>query len=97
MPLFHLPVFWVGYFDGFKTLSSTTDPKTLREMASNHNYGGIMFRNGDAHELQSAINATQEAAEGPLLVSAHLESGGGWISPHWPPLVSPLACCAPHK
>ena len=22
MPLFHLPVFWFGYFDGFKTLSS---------------------------------------------------------------------------
>ena len=21
MPLFHLPVFWFGYFDGFKTLS----------------------------------------------------------------------------
>lgn len=24
MPLFHLPVFWFGYFDGFKTLSSET-------------------------------------------------------------------------
>ena len=22
MPLFHLPVFWFGYFDGFKTRSS---------------------------------------------------------------------------
>ena len=22
MPLFHLPVFWFGYFDGFKTLSN---------------------------------------------------------------------------
>ena len=40
MPLFHLPVFWFGYFDGFKTLSSaiheiidrqpTIDPESLR-------------------------------------------------------------------
>ena len=27
MPLFHLPVFWFGYFDGFKTLSRVY-PKT---------------------------------------------------------------------
>lgn len=25
MPLFHLPVFWFGYFDGFKTLSSSEE------------------------------------------------------------------------
>lgn len=25
MPLFHLPVFWFGYFDGFKTLSNITN------------------------------------------------------------------------
>ena len=27
MPLFHLPVFWFGYFDGFKTLSSMIEMK----------------------------------------------------------------------
>lgn len=64
----------------FCPLISTTDPKALREMASNHSYGGIMFRNGDANELQSAINAAQEAAEIPFLVSANLESGGDGIA-----------------
>ncbi len=64
----------------FCPLLFTNHPDAVRGIIGSHNYGAVMFRGGDAKEIQTAINVMQETAKIPLLVAANLEDGGNGIA-----------------
>jgi beta-N-acetylhexosaminidase len=64
----------------FCPLLFTNNPEMLKGIISKHNFGAVMFRSGNAKEVQTAINALQETAKIPLLISANLEDGGNGIA-----------------
>ena len=64
----------------FCPLLFTNNPDVLKGIISHNNFGAVMFRNGNAKETQAAINALQETAKIPLLISANLEDGGNGIA-----------------
>ncbi len=64
----------------FCPLLFTNNTDVLRGIISHHNFGAVMFRSGNAKETQAAINALQETAKIPLLISANLEDGGNGIA-----------------
>lgn len=64
----------------FCPLLFTNNPEALKGLIGSHNYGAVMFRNGSAGEIQTAVNVIQETAKIPLLISANLEDGGNGIA-----------------
>lgn len=64
----------------FCPLSFTNDPNILRGIISKYNFGGMMFRPGDAEETQGALKVLQENSRIPLLLAANLEDGGNGIA-----------------
>ena len=60
----------------FCPLFYTNNPNELHSYIKKYNFGAVMFRSGDAREIQTAINTLQEGAAIPLLISANLEDGG---------------------
>lgn len=61
-------------------MTYTTQKEALEGMLSNHKFGGLMFRQGSAGEVQEAVNAMQEFSETPMFVAANLEDGGNGIA-----------------
>lgn len=61
-------------------LSYTTDEEYLADKVQRNQYGGLMFRAGDAAKTQAAINAVQKASKIPMFVAANLEDGGNGIA-----------------
>lgn len=64
----------------FCPLLYTNNPDELKQMMKTHTYGAVMFRNGKAEEIQTAINTLQENTKTPLLIAANLEDGGSGIA-----------------
>ena len=64
----------------FCPLSYVSAPDALRGMLSQHKFGGLMFRPGNAKELQDGFRAAQEFSEIPLFITANLEDGGNGIA-----------------
>lgn len=64
----------------FCPLAFMTQPEALKGMLSQHKFGGLMFRSGNAEELQEAFRAAQEVSEIPMFISANLEDGGNGIA-----------------
>ncbi|SEV99000.1 glycoside hydrolase family 3 protein [[Clostridium] fimetarium] len=64
----------------FCPLIYTNNPDVLKNIISKQKFGAVMFRSGNAIEIQTAINALQETSKIPLLISANLEDGGNGIA-----------------
>ena len=64
----------------FCPLMMSYDPEALKGLVSKLRFGAAMFRNGNAAQTQAAINALQEGAKVPMLISANLEDGGNGIA-----------------
>lgn len=64
----------------FCPLSFTNDTNILKGIISKYNFGGMMFRPGNAEETQKALETLQENSKVPLLLAANLEDGGNGIA-----------------
>jgi beta-N-acetylhexosaminidase len=64
----------------FCPLLFTNNPEVLKGIISKQKFGAVMFRSGNAKEIQTAINALQDTTKIPLLISANLEDGGNGIA-----------------
>lgn len=60
----------------FVPIGYSGDPGYLEGVMLSHHIGGIMYRNGDAGEMQDTLRYLQEHSKIPLLVGANLEDGG---------------------
>lgn len=61
-------------------LAFTNDTNVLKGILSKYSFGGIMFRPGDAKEIQAALNTVQEVSKIPMFTAANLEDGGNGIA-----------------
>lgn len=64
----------------FVPIGYSGDPGYLEHMMLAHHIGGIMYRCGDAEEMQSTHRYLQEHSKIPLLIGANLEDGGCGIA-----------------
>lgn len=64
----------------FCPLLFTNQSEILKNIITVHKFGAVMFRSGNAAEIQTAINALQETSKIPLLIAANLEDGGNGIA-----------------
>ena len=62
MPLFHLPVFWFGYFDGFKTLS-----RILLRMQAEQNRSVPLWNGFSTNAAEERIGAIMKARRSTML------------------------------
>lgn len=72
----------------------STDENYLCNIANNKNFGGIMFRSGNAQNIQDAYRILQENTGIPFLLSANLESGGTGIANEGTHFGNPLQVAA---
>lgn len=64
----------------FCPMAFVQQPEAVKEMIAQHKFGGLMFRAGDAANLQECLRAGQEACNVPLFYAANLEDGGNGIA-----------------
>ncbi len=64
----------------FCPMAFMQQPEAVKEMIREHKFGGLMFRAGDAANLQECLRAGQEASQVPLFYAANLEDGGNGIA-----------------
>lgn len=60
----------------FCPLMFSDDENVLKGIISSHNFGGVMFRTGQAAKVQRNLNEMQKVSKVPLLIAANLEEGG---------------------
>ncbi len=64
----------------FVPIGYSGDPGYLEGLMLSHHIGGIMYRCGDAEEMQETHRYLQEHSKIPLLIGANLEAGGDGIA-----------------
>lgn len=64
----------------FVPIGYSGDPAYLDNVMLRHHIGGIMYRCGDAAEMQATHRYLQEHSKIPLLIGANLEAGGDGIA-----------------
>lgn len=64
----------------FVPIGYSSDPGYLQHVMLSHNIGGILYRCGDASEMQECHRWLQENSKIPLLIAANLEAGGDGIA-----------------
>lgn len=64
----------------FVPIGYSGDPAYLENVMLAHHIGGIMYRCGDAEEMQQTHRYLQEHSKIPLLIGANLEDGGCGIA-----------------
>lgn len=64
----------------FVPIGYSGDPEYLEGVMLRHHIGGIMYRCGEAQEMQATHRYLQEHSKIPLLIGANLEDGGSGIA-----------------
>lgn len=64
----------------FCPIGYSSDSEYLEHVMLNHHIGGIMYRCGEADEMQETHRYLQEHSRIPLLIGANLEAGGNGIA-----------------
>lgn len=64
----------------FVPIGYSSDPGFLDMIVSQYHIGGIMYRCGDAAEMQSTLRFLQSCSRIPLMIGANLEEGGVGIA-----------------
>lgn len=64
----------------FVPIGYSSDPEYLQHVMLDHHIGGIMYRCGEAEEMQECHRWLQEHSRIPLLIGANLEAGGDGIA-----------------
>ena len=64
----------------FVPIGYSGDPQYLEHVMLAHHIGGIMYRCGEAKEMQRTHRYLQEHSKIPLLIGANLEDGGCGMS-----------------
>lgn len=64
----------------FVPIGYSGDPEYLEGALLRHHIGGIMYRSGEAREMQATHRYLQENSKVPLLIGANLETGGNGIA-----------------
>ena len=64
----------------FVPIGYSGDPQYLEHVMLAHHIGGIMYRCGEAKEMQRTHRYLQEHSKIPLLIGANLEDGGCGIA-----------------
>lgn len=64
----------------FVPIGYSSDPGYLDHVMLSHHIGGIMYRCGEAAEMQQCHRYLQEHSKIPLLIGANLEAGGDGIA-----------------
>lgn len=64
----------------FVPIGYSSDPGYLQHVMLSHHIGGILYRCGDASEMQECHRWLQENSKIPLLIAANLEAGGDGIA-----------------
>ncbi len=64
----------------FVPIGYSGDPEYLQNVMLAHHIGGIMYRCGEAKEMQQTHRYLQEHSKIPLMIGANLEDGGCGIA-----------------
>jgi beta-N-acetylhexosaminidase len=64
----------------FCPIGMSNDPGYLDHALLKYHIGGVLYRNGDAEEMQETHRYLQEHSKIPLLIAANLEAGGDGIA-----------------
>lgn len=64
----------------FCPIGYSSEPEYLESVMLAHHIGGIMYRCGEAEEMQKTHRYLQEHSKIPLLIGANLEAGGNGIA-----------------
>ncbi len=64
----------------FCPIGYSSEEEYLQQVMLAHHIGGILYRTGDAEEMQEAHRYLQEHSKIPLLIAANLEAGGNGIA-----------------
>lgn len=64
----------------FCPIGYSSEPEYLEHVMLAHHIGGIMYRCGEAEEMQETHRYLQEHSRIPLLIGANLEAGGNGIA-----------------
>ena len=64
----------------FCPIGYSADPDYLDHVILRHHIGGILYRTGDAAEMQKTHRYLQKKSRIPLLIAANLEAGGNGIA-----------------
>ncbi|PRX27200.1 beta-N-acetylhexosaminidase [Orenia metallireducens] len=60
----------------FCPISFSNDEKELKDLVQSKHIGGVLYREGEAKEIQNNHRVLQDAAKIPLLIASNLEYGG---------------------
>ncbi len=78
----------------FVPIGYSGDPAYLEGCMLRHGIGGIMYRTGEAAEMQATHRYLQEHSKIPLLIGANLEAGGDGIAAEGTPFGKQMAVAA---
>ncbi len=78
----------------FVPIGYSGDPEYLEGCMLRHGIGGIMYRTGEAAEMQATHRYLQEHSRVPLLIGANLEAGGDGIAAEGTPFGKQMAVAA---
>lgn len=78
----------------FVPIGYSGDPAYLEGCMLRHGIGGIMYRTGEAAEMQATHRYLQEHSRIPLLIGANLEAGGDGIAAEGTPFGKQMAVAA---
>lgn len=81
----------------FVPIGYSGDPEYLEGCMLRHGIGGIMYRTGEAAEMQATHRYLQEHSKVPLLIGANLEAGGDGIAVEGTPFGKQMAVAATGK